>query len=234
LRKRIIICALAVIICFIVIYIFFDQPLVEYFKLPMEKAIQGKGKFQFTSPPEGFLFDLKICFLASVFVASPILFYQFWKFVAPALYKHEKRYLFPFIIFSTLFFVGGAVFGYMIVFPIGFQFFAKFTFSGVEMNPRLSDYFSFATKMLFAFGLVFELPLVAVFLARIGLIDHKFLNRNRKYALILIFTLAAIFTPPDVVSQLMLAGPLWVLYEVSVLLAWIFRQRPSERQELAG
>ena len=232
LRRRILYCVLAVLVSFGVIYLLFKEPLVKYFLLPMEKAIAGKGNFQFTAPAEGFLFALKICFLASIFASSPILFYQFWKFVAPGLYRQEKKYLFPFIFFSTIFFIGGAVFGYLVVFPIGFQFFARFTFYGVEINPRLSDYFSFATKMLFAFGLVFELPLIAIFFARIGLIDHHFMNRNRKYALILIFTLAAIFTPPDVVSQLLLAIPLWFLYELSVLLVWLFQ--PSRKSQLAG
>ncbi len=232
LRRRILYCILALVVSCLVIYLVFREPLVKYFLLPMEEAINGKGNFQFTAPPEGFLFALKISFLAGVFLASPVLFYQFWRFVAPGLYRSEKRYLFPFIFFSTIFFIGGAVFGYLVVFPIGFQFFARFTFHGVEINPRLSDYFSFATKMLFAFGLVFELPLIAIFFARIGLIDHRFMNRNRKYALILIFTLGAIFTPPDVISQLLLALPLWFLYELSVLLVWLFQ--PSRKSELAG
>ncbi len=234
LRKRILITLVTVVAVFCVIFGLFDKPLVKYFKLPMQKAIAGKGAFQFTSPAEGFIFDLKLSFLAAIFAASPVIFYQLWKFIAPALYKKEKKFIFPFIFFSTLLFVGGAAFGYFVIFPFGFRYFAQFTFSDVQFNPRLSDYFSFATRVLLAFGLVFEFPLVAVFLGRIGLIGPGFFHRNRKYAVIVIFVLAAALTPgPDVISQLLLAFPLWFLYEISAILVWIFKPRDSE-QEPAG
>jgi len=235
LRQRILVVAASIAISFVLLYAFLDRKLVQFFVLPMTKAIAGKGKFQFTSPAEGFVFDLKISFIAALFVSSPLIFYELWKFVAPALYRNEKKLLLPFILFSTILFAGGAGFGYFIVFPYAFQFFATFSYAGVEINPKLSDYFTFATRMLLAFGLVFEFPLVAVFAARIGLIDARFLNRNRKYAIILIFTAAAILTPgPDVVSQLLLAFPLWFLYELSVGLVWFFQRRDAKSQEMAG
>jgi sec-independent protein translocase protein TatC len=235
LRQRILVIVAAVGISFVLLYAFFDRKLVEFFMLPMSKAIAGKGKFQFTSPAEGFIFDLKISFIAALFVSAPLIFYELWKFVAPALYRNEKKLLLPFILFSTILFAGGAAFGYFIVFPYAFQFFATFSYSGVEVNPKLSDYFTFATRMLLAFGLVFEFPLVAVFAARIGLIDAGFLNRNRKYALVLIFTAAAVLTPgPDVISQLLLAFPLWFLYELSLGLVWFFQRRDAKSQDMAG
>jgi len=235
LRKRILVVAVSVGFSFILLYGLAHRRLVEFFMLPMTRAIAGKGKFQFTSPAEGFIFDLKISFICALFVALPIIFYELWKFVAPALYKNERRLILPFIIFSTLLFLGGAAFGYFIVFPFAFQFFAQFASSGVEINPRLTDYFTFATRMLLAFGAVFEFPLVAVFAGKIGLIDARFLNRNRKYAIIVIFIAAAVLTPgPDVISQLLLAIPLWFLYELSVGLVWFFQRKKSESEELAG
>jgi len=235
LRKRILVVIVTVLAAFVALYAFLDKKLVELSMLPMTKAIAGKGHFQFTSPAEGFIFSLKISFIAALFVSLPVIFYELWKFVAPALYKKERMLIFPFIIFSTILFAGGAAFGYFVVFPFAFQFFANFSFSGVEMNPRLNDYFTFATRMLLAFGLVFEFPLVAVFFGRIGIIDTKFLNRNRKYAVIVIFIAAAVLTPgPDVISQLLLAGPLWILYELSVLLVWIFGPKSEKPEEPAG
>jgi len=238
LRRRVLICFITLGVGFAGIYLFnLDDKLVEFFLAPMNQAIVGKGKFQFTSPAEGFIFDLKIVFLASIFFASPMIFYQLWKFVAPALYKNEKRYFIPFVLLAIIFFVAGAGFGYFAVFPVAFKYFAQFAFEQVEINPKLNDYFSFAVRLLFGFGLVFEFPLVMVFMAKIGLIDTKFLNRNRKYAIIVIFTLAAILTPgPDVISQLLLAGPLWLLYELSIFLTWIFKpkQAPTEPSPPAG
>jgi len=235
LRKRLLVVIVTVSVAFVALYGFLDKKLVELSMLPMTKAIAGKGHFQFTSPAEGFIFSMKISFIAALFVSLPVIFFEFWRFVAPALYKKERSLIFPFIIFSTLLFAGGAAFGYFIVFPFAFQFFSTFSFAGVEMNPRLNDYFTFATRMLLAFGLVFEFPLVAVFFGRIGIIDTKFLNRNRKYAVIIIFIAAAVLTPgPDVISQLLLAGPLWVLYELSVLLVWVFQPKSQEPEEPAG
>jgi sec-independent protein translocase protein TatC len=232
LRRRIFISVGTIFGCFIFLYSLTNETIRRYFMMPMQEAIEGKGTFQFTSPAEGFLFDLKLALVVAIFAASPMLFYQFWAFVAPALYKKEKKYVIPFLFFSTVLFVGGAVFGYFIVFPIGFQFFSQFATEGVSINPKLNEYFSFATKLLLAFGLTFELPLILVFLGRVGLIDVKFLNRNRKYAIIILVTLAAMFTPPDVISQILLAAPLWILYEVSTLLVWITQRRQEQEQEM--
>jgi len=236
LRRRALVTIATLAICFAEIYLLkLDKTLIKYFKMPMDQAIAGKGHFQFTTPTEGFVFDLKLSFLAAIFAASPMIFYQLYKFIVPALYKKEKKFLIPFVIFSTLLFVGGAAFGYFVIFPIGFNYFAQFTFADVQVNPRLSDYFTFATRLLLAFGLVFEFPLVAVFMGRIGLIGPGFFNRNRKYAIVIIVIAAAVLTPgPDPLSQILLAFPLWFLYEISALLVWMFRPRSSESEELAG
>ena len=144
----------------------------------------------------------------------------------------KKKILLPIVFLSTLFFVGGALFGYFVVFPYGFQFFLGFATEKIQALPSMKEYLSLSAKMLLAFGLAFELPLVITFMARIGLVSTAFLKKNRKYALLLFFVGAAILTPPDVVTQVMLATPLMFLYELSIIGARIFgRKKPREKKE---
>lgn len=181
-------------------------------------AIVGLG------PAEAFFTKLKVAFIAALFLASPALFYQFWQFVAPGLYQHEKRYVIPFVIFGTFFFVLGAGFCYQVVLPVAYAFFlAEYKTIGVQPTLRISEYLSFTSRMLLAFGVTFELPVLAFFFARIGMITHQTLLGFFRYAVVLIFILAAALTPgPDVASQLLLAGPLLLLYLVSIGVAYIF------------
>jgi sec-independent protein translocase protein TatC len=164
-------------------------------------------------------------------VASPIILYQFWMFVAPGLYKKERRMLAPVVLLSSLFFIGGALFGYFFVFPWGFKFFIGFATDTIRPLPSMKEYFGFSAKLLLAFGLVFELPLVLTFMARLGIVSVDFLKKNRKYAILLIFTAAAILTPPDVITQIMMALPLMVLYEISIIGARMFGKRKAEAKE---
>jgi sec-independent protein translocase protein TatC len=180
----------------------------------------------FTNLPEAFFTYLKVAFLTGIGLASPIIIYQFWMFVAPGLYEKEKRLLLPIVFLSTLFFVGGALFGYFIVFPYGFEFFLGFATETIRPMPSMKEYLSFAAKLLLAFGIVFELPLVITFMAKLGLVTVPFLKRNRKYAILLFFAGAAILTPPDVVTQIMMALPLMLLYEISIIGARIFGRKP--------
>ncbi len=155
-----------------------------------------------------------------------MIFSQIWRFVAPGLYSHEKRVLIPFSILSTCCFVGGAAFGYFVVFPPAFKFLVGYSNEFLTSLPAVSEYFSLATRLLLAFGVIFEMPIFMVFLAKAGLIDVGFLNRNRKYAILIDFIVAAILTPtPDVVNQLMMAVPLMVLYEISVVAVWLFGRK---------
>ncbi len=148
---------------------------------------------------------------------------QIWRFVAPGLYQHEKRLLLPFTLISTACFLGGAAFGYLVVFPPAFRFLLGYASTYLEPMPGVSEYFSLALRLLIAFGVVFELPVFMVFLAKLGLIDADFLKKNRKYAVLIAFVIAAILTPtPDVVNQLFMAGPLIVLYEISILAVRFF------------
>jgi sec-independent protein translocase protein TatC len=180
----------------------------------------------FTGLPEAFFTYLKVSLLAGIVLATPVLFYQFWMFVSPGLYRTEKKYLLPVVILSIFFFVIGASFGYFIVFPYGFQFFLGFATDTIQAMPSMKEYLSFASKMLLAFGFVFELPLVLTFMARMGLVTVPFLKKNRKYALLLFFVGAALITPPDVITQIMMALPLMVLYEISIIGARIFGRKP--------
>jgi sec-independent protein translocase protein TatC len=163
-------------------------------------------------------------------LASPVIIYQFWMFIAPGLYDREKKLLVPIVFLSSIFFVGGALFGYFIVFPYGFDFFLGFATETIRPMPSMKEYLSFSAKLLLAFGLVFELPLVITFLAKLGIVSVPFLKKNRKYALLLFFVGAAILTPPDVVTQVMMALPLMVLYEISIIGARIFgrKEKPAE------
>ncbi len=233
LRKRLVVCAIAVGAGFVVCY-FFSQALFGLLVHPLREVMPEGERLIFTNLPEMFFTYLKIAFIAGVLLAAPIIFYQIWMFVAPGLYRNEKRYLFPFVISSTILFVGGAIFGYSVVFPFGFKFFIGFSNEYVKALPKVNEYFSFSIKLLFAFGLVFELPVVIFFLTRMGIVTPEVLKRKRKYAILLTFALAAILTPPDVITQCMMAGPLIILYEVGIMVARIAkRKREKEEDEVA-
>ena len=149
-----------------------------------------------------------------------------WRFIAPGLYRHEKRLLLPFSLISTVCFISGAAFGYFIVFPPAFRFLVGYSNEFLTSLPSVSEYFSLALRLLLAFGAIFEMPILMVFLAKMGVVDVGFLNRNRKYAILVNFIIAAILTPtPDVVNQMMMGVPLLVLYEVSVVAVWLFGRK---------
>lgn len=152
---------------------------------------------------------------------------QIWRFISPGLYYHEKRLLIPFTVISTLCFVGGAAFGYFVVFPPAFRFLVGYSSDFLEAMPSVDEYFSLALRLFLAFGIIFELPVFMVFLAKIGLVNKPFLVKNRKYAFLISFIVAAILTPtPDVVNQLLMAGPLVLLYEVSIVAVALFAGKP--------
>jgi sec-independent protein translocase protein TatC len=185
----------------------------------------------FTNLPEMFLTYLKTAVICGIMLTAPVLFHQLWMFTAPGLYQHEKKYAIPFVVFSTILFVGGALFGYFIVFPFGFKFFLGFANEYIQALPSVKQYFSFAIKLLFAFGIVFELPVVAFFLSKMGIVTPEFLKKKRKYALLMTFVMAAILTPPDVITQLMMAGPLIILYEIGILVARMARKKKVTEEE---
>jgi len=230
LRKRLIFCFIAVGIGFVLSY-GFKEKLFQILTRPLISVMQTGDKLIFTGLPEAFFTYLKVAFLSGIILAAPVIFYQFWMFVAPGLYNKEKRFMAPIVFLSTFFFVGGAFFGYFIVFPYGFKFFLGFASEIIRPLPSMREYLGFASKLLLAFGLVFELPLIITFLARLGIVSVSFLKKNRKYALLLFFVGSAILTPPDVVTQIMMALPLMLLYEISIIGARIFGKKKSEEDD---
>jgi sec-independent protein translocase protein TatC len=170
------------------------------------------------SPTESFMVYLKLSFFGAVILSVPVMLHQLWGFIAPGLYPSEKRYAVPFIVSTTFCFGVGATFAYMLALPIGLRFLLKFGGDSVTPMISVANYVSFVGMFLLAFGLIFEFPILIVFLAKIGLVTPTFLRKNRKYAILGIFIVAAVLTPPDVFSQLLMAGPLWLLYELSILI----------------
>lgn len=230
LRRRLIICFVSVGVGFAGCYLFKER-LFEILMNPLVKVMKPGQNLVFTGLPEAFFTYLKVSLLAGILISSPVIIYQFWLFVAPGLYEREKRLLIPIVLLSTIFFVGGALFGYFIVFPYGFKFFLGFATEIIRPLPSMKEYMSFSSKLLIAFGLVFELPLVITFLAKLGIVSVDFLKKNRKYALLSFFIVAAILTPPDVVTQVMMALPLMVLYEISIVGARMFGKKPLDAPE---
>lgn len=227
LRKRLMICFIAVGAGFLASYAF-KEKLFHILTEPLIKIMQDNNGLIFTGLPEAFFTYLKAAFISGVILAAPVILYQFWMFVGPGLYNTERRVLLPIIILSIFFFIGGACFGYFIVFPIGFKFFLSFSTENIKALPSMREYLNFASKLLIAFGIVFELPVLITFLARLGIVSVDFLKKNRKYALLLFFVFSAILTPPDVVTQIMMALPLMLLYEISIIGAKIFGKKIKE------
>ena len=225
LRKRLIRCSVAVIIGFLISY-GFKEKLFAILTRPLMEVMDAGDTLIFTGIPEAFFTFLKVSLLSGILLAIPVIMFEFWMFVAPGLYKNERKIMLPIVIISSFFFVGGALFGYFIVFPYGFQFLLGFATETLRPFPSMKEYLSFSAKLLLAFGFVFELPIVITFLARIGLVTVDFLKKNRKYAILLFFVGSAILTPPDVVTQVMMSIPLMILYEISIFGARIFGRKP--------
>jgi len=229
LRKRLVICCVAIGIGVVIAY-GFKEKLFEILTIPLVREMRPGDKLIFTGLTEAFFTYMKVAFLAGIMLASPVIIYQFWSFVGPGLYKKERRYFVPIVLLSAFFFAGGSLFCFFVVFPFAFKFFLSFATDVIQPLPSMNEYLSFASVTMLAFGLVFELPLVIVFLARLGIVTVDFLRKNRKYAILLIFLVAAILTPgPDVVSQVLMAVPLMFLYEVSIVGA-IFLGKKKEKK----
>ena len=177
-----------------------------------------------------FLVPLKVTAMAAFVVALPYVLWQAWAFVAPGLYHHEKRLALPVIVSSVIFFLIGMAFAYFLVFPIAFGFFAGYAPAGVQMMTDIDKYLSFVMTMFIAFGLTFEVPVIVIVLVRLSIVSIDKLNAARPYVVVGAFVLGAIFTPPDVVSQLMLAVPLWVLYELGIVLARVIGTGPTRAE----
>jgi sec-independent protein translocase protein TatC len=234
LRWRIVRALLALGLAFGVCY-WFAEALFVFLVRPLAALRPEQTLVIGTGVTEAFFTKLKVSFIGALFLASPIIFFQAWRFVAPGLYESEKRLALPFALAASLFFVVGASFCYWLVFPVGFRFFlAEYESISVSPEIRISEYLTFASRMLLAFGVTFELPVVTFFLARVGVVTHRTLLHTWRYATVVIFIVAAVLTPgPDVASQLLMATPLLVLYWLSVGVAWL-AARPAPAAVPAG
>lgn len=235
LRSCLIISLIAVMIGFAGSYGFI-KPIGTWFFEPLMAVLPEGSSLIFTSYQEGFFFYLKLALVCGLLFAVPVIFYQIWRFIAPGLFKHEKRVLLPFTFLSTICFVGGAAFGYFVVFPPAFRFLVGYSNEFLTSLPAVSEYFSLALRLLIAFGIIFEMPVFMVFLAKMGIVTVSFLNKNRKYAILINFIIAAILTPtPDIVNQMMMGIPLLILYEISVVAVYFFGKKSfggfSEKEE---
>ena len=224
LRRRLIICFITLFAGFLVCW-FYRETIFSVVQAPFLKFVARGDKLSFISLTEPFFVYMKVSALAALIFTSPILITQVWLFIAPGLYKKEKMYAVPFIFFSTIFFLGGCVFCYYYVFPFACRYFLEVG-SQFKQDVRVNDYFSLFSKLTLAIGLIFEIPILAFFLARIGIINHHFLLNKFKYAVLVCFIISAIITPtPDVVTQTFLAVPMLLLYVLSILIAWIFGKK---------
>jgi sec-independent protein translocase protein TatC len=199
------------------------ERLVTFLLEPLKALRPGEPLIIGTGVTEAFFTKLKVAVIAGIFLASPIIFFQAWRFVAPGLYEREKRVALPFSIAASAFFIAGAAFCYWLVFPVAFKFVLdEFASIDIAAQIRVSEYLSFSSRMLLAFGVTFELPVVTFFLARLGVLTHRTLIAWWRYAIVVIFVVAAVLTPgPDVASQMLMAAPLLVLYVLSIGVAYV-------------
>ena len=228
LRKRLVISSLTVFVMFFVCFTFYE-PILQWMMVPVEAALPKNSQMVAVEIQETFFTALKVAFFAGFIVSLPVIFWQLWLFLAPGLYDHEKKLVIPFVFFATLMFLSGSAFAYYIVVPVGFEFLINFGSTVVTVLPSIGKYVGFFTKLLIGFGIAFELPVITFFLAKIGLVDDRMLKDFFRYAIILIFVVSALLTPPDVISQLLMAAPLTLLYGVSIYIAKVFN--PASKKE---
>jgi sec-independent protein translocase protein TatC len=225
LRKRLIYSVAAIAIGCLIAFLFLDR-VFDFLTLPMREMLPDGGRLVATAPSEYFMLYLKVGALMGFFIAVPAVMLQVWLFIAPGLYSHEKKLAIPFVVMSSIFFGIGAAFSHYVAFPWTWKFFIDFMPDYVEPMIRLGEAFSLYVKMLLGFAVIFQMPTVVLFLARMGMVTAGFLVRHTKYAVLIIFILGAVLSPGgDVVSQALMAGPMLALYAFSILIAWLFGKR---------
>ncbi len=210
---------------------FVVEPIFDILTKPMLEVLPKGSAAMYTTLPEAFFTRMYIAFICGLFVASPFIFYQIWRFISPGLYKEEKRFIIPVAIVSAIFFIAGGLFCYYIVFHYAFSFFMSYATQDIVAMPKISDYLDFVLKLILAFGFIFEMPIFSFFLSRMGVLTADDMRNFRRYAILIIFIVAAILTPPDVVSQLLMAIPMLFLYEVSILVAVVFGKKKAVEED---
>ncbi len=227
LRKRLMIIVGALVVAFFACFAVYE-PILNWMMVPVEAVLPEGSQMVAIEVQETFFTALKVAFFSGFLITLPIIFWQMWIFIAPGLYENEKKFVWPFVFFATLMFLVGASFAYYIVVPFGFDFLINFGSQVVTVMPSIGKYVGFFTKLLFGFGIAFELPVITFFLAVVGLVNDRMLKDFFKYAIILIFVLSALLTPPDVLTQFLMAGPLILLYGVSIMIAKAFNPAVDE------
>ncbi len=226
LRSRLLKCVAAIAVCFIVCF-YFAKDLFAIIVHPL--VVAGQGKIIYTKLYEAFFTEVKVAFFAAMMLSFPILANQLWQFVAPGLYRNEKRAFLPFLLMTPVLFAAGAALAYFLAMPTAFHFLLSYQgdLGGIQQEalPAVGDYLSFAMQFIFGFGLAFLLPILLMLLERAGIVSRAQLKSGRRYAIVGAFAIAAVLTPPDVVSQLMLAIPLVILYELSLIGIWFTERR---------
>ena len=225
LRSRLVKSVIYLFIFFVVCY-FFAENIYNFLLTPYAEAVKDdpiNRRMIFTALHETFITYLKVAFFAAMFVTSPIILTQIWKFVAPGLYKNEKRALLPYLILTPTLFLAGGMLVYYLIMPLAIKFFLTFETSAqitnlpIQLEAKVNEYLSLIMRLIFAFGISFQLPVLLSLLARVGFVDSEYLKKRRKYVIVIIFAVAAILTPPDPITQIGLGIPLLILYELSIL-----------------
>ena len=237
LRKRLI-NTLIFLICLFVICYFFSDYIYGFLVEPYAEAVKDDNinrRLIFTALQETFLTYLKVSFFTAFFFTSPFILIQIWKFIAPGLYEHEKSAIMPYLIVTPILFLFGGMLVYYLIMPLAIKFFLSFESIGnitnlpIQLEAKVNEYLSLIMKLIFAFGLSFQLPVVLSLLARIGLIDSVFLKERRKFVIVIIFACAAVLTPPDPITQIGLAIPLLILYELSIISVKLIENKIKEK-----
>ena len=226
LRKRLIAAISGIAIGCVVSFLFLDKYIFPFIMLPMQQMLPSGGKLITTEASEFFMLWIKVGFFAGLLLAMPFILYQVWLFVAPGLYSHEKRFAIPFVVFASAFFFGGATFAHYVAFPVTWGFFITFNPSFVQFMPKIGPAFALYVKLMLACGAVFQMPVLVFALARMGVVTAGFMLRNFKYAVLIIAIAGAVLSPGgDIASQMILSGPMLVLYILSIGVAWLFQKR---------
>jgi sec-independent protein translocase protein TatC len=234
LRSRLVKCCVAIGIAFLGCFAIAEQ-IFYLLTAPLRRVPVSGLTIIGTGVTEAFFTKMKVAFAAAIIVALPVLLWHVWQFVAPGLYEHEKRYTRSFVFFGSLFFLAGTAFCYEVFLQFGLEFLLR-RYEAIQVQPliQMGEYFSLVSRLVLAFGVMFQLPVVAYFLSRVGLIDHRFLIRHIRYAVIGIAILAAVLTPPDLISQVLFMVPLALLYAVSIIVAFFARQKGGLADGISG
>ena len=227
LRKRLVISVSGIFVGFLVAFGFI-VPITAFVMRPLRATLPEGGEFIYTEPTEAFFLYIKVAALMGLILAIPVVLLQFWRFVAPGLYAHERKFAIPFVALSTLFFVGGCLFSHYLLFPIAWRFLGGFSTDYMTFMPRIQPTFSLYVRLMLACGVVFQMPTLVFFLAQVGAVTARFLIRNTKYAILIIFIVAAVLTPTgDPATLTLMAAPMVLLYGVSIVIAWLVAPRRS-------